>query len=102
MAAEKKSRCDWSDQFKVELVEQLLLGKATVAQLSSRHGINPSNLYRWRKEYMDRGADLSVPQRQQELRAENRKLKRHNKQQERIVDFLAKELGEDTAAPSAK
>ena len=102
MAEEHKGRRKWSAQFKAELAEQLLRGKATVEGLSSRHRIHPSLLHRWRQEFLARGADLSGQQRQQELAAENRKLRLDKEKQERVVDFLAAALGKDTAGPSAR
>ena len=45
----------YSAEFKQEVVEQLLSGGVTAAQVCRQHRIDDSTVRRWRREYADRG-----------------------------------------------
>lgn len=47
------SRRTFSTEFKCQIVEEVLAGVSTVAQLSRRHELAPNLIYRWKQQYTD-------------------------------------------------
>jgi len=47
----KRERRSFSNDFKRQIVESIVSGSATQAELSREHGISPILINRWKKEY---------------------------------------------------
>lgn len=47
-----------SKQFKFKVILQLLKGEETLQQICSQHAIHASVLQRWKKQFMENGADV--------------------------------------------
>ncbi len=52
MMEEKKTRRQFSQEFKVETVELLLRGNKTAVEIARNLGIRAELLYRWKNEYV--------------------------------------------------
>jgi len=55
-----KSRNRYDKTFKLEVVQRSFDG-IPIKQLASELGIHPGNISRWRKEFLDKGENLSFP-----------------------------------------
>lgn len=75
----------YSDEFKQEAVNQVVVHGYSVAEVSKRLGISTKSLYDWKKQF-----SKPVHQRHEEhdLRAENARLKRELKRAELERDIL--------------
>ncbi len=51
-------RKQYSKQFKFKVVVQLIKGEETLQQICSRHEIHGSVLQRWKKQFLENGADI--------------------------------------------
>ena len=51
-------RKQYSKQFKFKVIVQLIKGEETLQQICSQHGIHASVLQRWKKQFMDNGANV--------------------------------------------
>lgn len=71
----------YSDEFKQEAVNQVVVHQYTVLDVAQRLGISTKALYRWIREF-------SAPQEQDDLRAENARLKRELKRAQQERDIL--------------
>ncbi len=87
-----KSQRNFSLEFKRQMVEELLSGQSSAAQLCRRHNISSSLIYHWKKQY-SRGKYESEP-------TEEAALKDRVEQLERLVgkltlenEFLKRGLG---------
>ena len=63
----------YSAEFKRQIVEELLSGVSTAAQLSRRHQISPGLLYHWRRQYA-KGAYENEPTKEAALEERVRQL----------------------------
>jgi len=75
----------YTPEFKAKVVLELLREELTVAQLSSKHEIHPSQLSRWKKAVLD-----GLP----ELLSDNRKRDAVIKEHEEEVRELYAQIGE--------
>lgn len=57
MMDEKKSRRQFTREFKVQAVELLLKGDKTAVEVARDLGIRTEILYRWKSEYLNNQAD---------------------------------------------
>ena len=91
MSEKKRRRRKFTREFKSEAVKLLADGRYTVADVAEKLGVTPEQLYRWRSEAEEHGAEAfrgngkrtELEQRIWDLERENRDLR-----QER--DFLKK------------
>lgn len=51
-------RKQYSKQFKFKIIVQLIKGEETLQQICSQHEIHASVLQRWKKQFMDNGANV--------------------------------------------
>jgi transposase-like protein len=65
----------FSQEFKRQVVEELLTGESRPAQLCRRHNISPSLLYHWKKQY-SRGKFNNEPTSEAALKDRIEKLER--------------------------
>ncbi len=86
MSAAKRKRRRFSEEFNVAVVEQVLRGSSSVAELAQEHKIRPSVLHRWRNEVLaqlrghaaERAAMAALRAQERKhriIQAENQKLK---------------------------
>jgi len=54
----KEIRRQYSSSFKAKVALEALKGEETVAQLSSRFGVHPSLIHKWKKALADGAADI--------------------------------------------
>jgi transposase len=78
-----KNRRSFSLEFKRQIVEELLSGESSPAQICRRHNIQSSLLYHWKRQY-SRGKFNNEP-------TEEAALKDRNEQLERLVGRLTLE-----------
>ena len=52
----KKTRRKFSPQEKVSILKEHLLEGKAVSDVCDRHGLNPTQFYRWQKEFFENGA----------------------------------------------
>jgi transposase-like protein len=84
-------RKNYTPEFKATLVMELLREEITVNQLSSRHGIHPTQLNQWKKAVVE-----GIP----ELLTDKRKRDKVVKEQEELINDLYAQIGELTARHS--
>lgn len=75
----------YSDEFKQEAVNQVVVHQYTVLDVAQRLGISTKALYRWIREF---SAPPAKRQEQDDLRAENARLKRELKRAQQERDIL--------------
>lgn len=85
MSLEKKSRKQYSEEFKAEALK--LAAKTSVAPAAKELGLYESQLYSWRSA---RNKKASVSERENELAAGNAKLKRQLATQAEELEILRK------------
>jgi len=85
MSQKKKSRKQYSEEFKAEALK--LAAKTNVASAAIELGLYESQLYSWRSA---RNKKASVSERENELAAENAKLKRQLAAQAEELEILKK------------
>jgi transposase len=85
MSQKKKSRKQYSEEFKAEALK--LAAKTSVASAAIELGLYESQLYSWRSA---RNKKASVSERENELAAENAKLKRQLAAQAEELEILKK------------
>lgn len=51
-------RKQYSKQFKFKVIMQLIKGEDTLQQICSQHEIHASVLQRWKKQFLENGADV--------------------------------------------
>jgi transposase len=54
-------RRDWPDAVKASIVAECWLGGERVSAVARRHGLDPSQIYGWRKDLIRRCTDQGVP-----------------------------------------
>jgi len=70
-----RSRRNFSLEFKRQVVQELLSGESSPAQLCRRHNIGPSLLYHWKRQY-NRGKFENEPTEEAALKDRVEKLER--------------------------
>ena len=46
----------YSDEFKVKIVLETIRGELTLSQISKKHGIHPTQISNWKKQFLDNAA----------------------------------------------
>jgi transposase-like protein len=54
----KRSRRNHSPKFKARVALEALRGKATLAQLASRHGVHATQIATWRKQLLENAGEV--------------------------------------------
>lgn len=84
-----RQRRYFSEQFKLQVVHELLSGTATQAQLARRYNLSPHLILQWRKALEAGRLGGEAPAAElQALKAENRELKQLLGQQALEIEFL--------------
>ena len=53
-----KTRRKHSAQFKTQVVLEMLQGEWTLSELSSKHGVHPTQLTKWRRKFLDNAWEI--------------------------------------------
>jgi len=59
-----KLRSQYNQEFKEQLVEEVILGRATVSQISHNHQLPPVLIYNWIRQYRQGGIVSTKTQRE--------------------------------------
>ncbi len=59
-----KLRSQFNQEFKEQLVEEVILGRATVSQISYNHQLPPVLIYNWIRQYRQGGIVSTKTQRE--------------------------------------
>jgi len=70
-----KLRRQYNQEFKEQLVEEIILGGATVSQISREHQLHPVLIYNWIRQYRQGDIVSTKTQREKELDKEVKELK---------------------------
>jgi transposase-like protein len=97
----KRTRRKYSPQEKVAILKRHLLEGQSVSDVCDAHGLNPTQFYRWQKEFFENGAaaferiDKRTAQAEQRRRAElEAKLKKKDSVIAEIMeDLIAEKKG---------
>ncbi len=90
MSAAQRERRNFTKEFKDEVVEQVLRGSASVAELARKHKIRSNVLHRWRNEALARLRQTSGEQ--AALKRKLRFLQAENEQFKAELEFFASTL----------
>lgn len=87
----------WSESEKLAVVLEMLQGKSSASEIFTRHGVNPTQAYKWRDAFMEGGKKGLADKRTQNGRdpavEENRRLKEMVGSQALVIDTQKKFLG---------
>jgi transposase len=86
----RKTRGDYTPEFKAKVAIEALKEEKTMAELSSEYGVNVNSIISWKKEFLENSA-LIFDRKNSEKRKEE-ELKAKDKQ----IDELYKEVGQLT------
>jgi transposase-like protein len=69
----KKTRRNFTPQEKVSILKQHLLEGKSVSDVCDAHGLNPTQFYRWQKEFFENGAAVFEKQDKRTAQAQQRR-----------------------------
>ncbi len=85
----RQTRRKYNAEEKIRIVVEGLRGKASVAELCRREGINPNLYYKWSKEFLEAGkARLTGDSKRQATSSEVEDIRRENEQLKQVVAEL--------------
>lgn len=87
---DKKNRQTYSEEYKLEAIKMILEGGETVPEVSAKLGIKPNQLYNWMQSHRLPGEIKAMINKQKELEAENKRLKKALARAEQEKEILKK------------
>lgn len=87
---DKKRRQTYSEEYKLEAIKMILEGGETVLEVSAKLGIKPNQLYNWMQSHRLPGEIKAMLNKQKELEAENKRLKKALARAEQEKEVLKK------------
>ncbi len=70
----KKTRRSFLPKEKVAILKQHLLEGKSVSDICDAHGLNPTQFYRWQKEFFENGASVFEKTDKRTVKAEQRRV----------------------------
>lgn len=87
---EKRTRQTYSEEYKIEAIKMVLEGGKTVPEVANQLGIQPNQLYNWMQSHRLPGEIKAMINKQKELEAENKRLKKALARAEQEKEVLKK------------
>jgi len=72
----KSTRTVYSEEFKIEAIKLVLEGGTTVPEVATKLGLKPNQLYNWMQSHRLPGEIKAMIDKQKELEAENKRLRK--------------------------
>ena len=91
----KRIRRKFSDEEKVAILKKHLLESQAVSDVCDAHGLNPTQFYRWQKEFFENGAAAFARTDRRTARAEQRRqaeLESKLKKKDAVIAEIMEEL----------
>jgi transposase-like protein len=93
--SKRRRRTNFTAEQKVAIVREHLLEGVAVSDLCDRHGLQPSQFYRWQKRLFEQGAkalDRTPNGRERELGRKVEKLEARLKEKDEVIAEVTQEL----------
>jgi len=88
-----KKRREYSPEYKTKLVLEALREEKSVSEIASREGINPNQIWNWRKEFTENAALIfNRSKREEEISEELKEAKSKEKEYQAKVGQLTLEI----------
>lgn len=92
----KKSRKQFTSQFKAKVVLEVLSQTSSINEISSRYWVHITQIWRWRKEFMQNASSIFSNQHEKEKEEKDKKIEELYKkiwQYDVEIDWLKKKVG---------
>ena len=87
---EKRARQTYSEEYKIEAIKMVLEGGKTVPEAANQLGIQSNQLYNWMQSHRLPGEIKAMINKQKDLEAENKRLKKALARAEQEKEVLKK------------
>ena len=87
---EKRTRQTYSEEYKIEAIKMVLEGGKTVPEAANQLGIQANQLYNWMQSHRLPGEIKAMINKQKDLEAENKRLKKALARAEQEKEVLKK------------
>lgn len=57
---QRRARRQFSEKFKIEIIEKIKSGQITVAQAAADHDLTATQIYQWKRQLRDKQLDVAV------------------------------------------
>ena len=91
-----KTRRKHSSEFKTKVVLELLKGVETLSEISSKYGVHPTQVTKWRRSFLERAPELfseGASRKERDQESVQSELYKKIDQLQVEVDFLKKKSG---------